>query len=77
MSDFIVKTRFKLNVNIGDIINFVLILFGFSVISTKILTINYDFNLYLCFVIFMFITMYFLVMGYLMYIFARDKKSNS
>jgi hypothetical protein len=70
------KTRFKINVNFCDVINFILVLFGLGMYVagiSKIIAV-YEFNFLLCVICFIFIGLYFVCMYLIIYIFNRDKK---
>lgn len=70
------KTRFKINVNFCDVINFILVLFGLGMYVagiSKIIAV-YEFNFLLCVICFMFIGLYFVCVYLIIYIFNRDKK---
>ncbi len=72
------KTRFTINVNFCDVISFVWILFGLGIYvagASKIIAV-YEFNFLLCVICFIFVSLYFVCMYFLLYIFTRDKKSN-
>lgn len=73
------KTRFTINVNFGDIINFILIMFGLGIHVAGISKIVgvYEFNFLLCFICFIFVSLHFSCMYFLLYIFTRDKKDKS
>ncbi len=64
------KTRFTINVNFCDVINFILILFGLGMFvagfSREIGV--YKFNFALCIICFIFVSFYFLYMYFLMYV---------
>jgi uncharacterized Tic20 family protein len=69
------KTRFKINVNFCDVINFILVLFGLGMYVagiSKIIAV-YEFNFLLCVICFIFIGLYFVCMYLIIYIFNRDK----
>lgn len=73
------KTRFTINVNFCDVINFICILFGlgtFVAVFSKIIAV-YEFNFLLCVTYFIFVSLYFSYMYFLLYIFTRDKKEKS
>lgn len=76
------KTRFTINVNFCDVINFILVLFGLGIFVTGFFTkiiVGYEFNFLLCVVSFIVVSFYFLYTYFLMYlfpnwIFTRNKK---
>jgi len=73
------KTRFTINVNFCDVISFIWILFGLGIYvagASKIIAV-YEFNFLLCVVSFIFVSLYLACTFLLLYIFTRDKKSNS
>lgn len=78
INDFLSKTRFTINVNVADVINFIFIMFGLgmyvAVISKTIAV--YEFNFLLGFICFVFVSLYFACMYLILYIFTRDKKTN-
>lgn len=70
------KTRFTINVNFCDVINFILILFGLGMyvaVASKIIAV-YEFNFLLCVICFVFVSLYFSCMYLILYIFTREKK---
>ncbi|PHB32871.1 hypothetical protein COE86_23715 [Bacillus toyonensis] len=70
------KTRFTINVNFCDVINLILILFGLGMYvagASKIIAV-YEFDFLLCVICFIFVSLYFANMYFLLYIFTRDKK---
>jgi len=70
------KTRFTINVNFCDVINLMLILFGLGMYvagASKIIAV-YEFDFLLCVICFIFVSLYFVNMYFLLYIFTRDKK---
>lgn len=70
------KTRFTINVNFCDVINFILILFGLGIYvagASKIIAV-YEFDFLLCVICFIFVSLYIAFMYFLLYIFTRDKK---
>ncbi|PEM79191.1 hypothetical protein CN639_31315 [Bacillus toyonensis] len=77
ISEFMTKTRFTINVNVGNIIHFILILFGLGInvagFSTSIF-VGYEFSFYLCIVSFIFVSLHFVCMYFILYIFTREKK---
>lgn len=77
------KTRFTINVNLGDIINFILIMFGLGIyvagFSKMIGVYKYSFSL--CVGSFIFVSFYFLQMYFVIYVIPRwidklNKKEN-
>ncbi|OTX01026.1 hypothetical protein BK711_09890 [Bacillus thuringiensis serovar fukuokaensis] len=70
------KTRFTINVNFCDVINFILILFGLGMYVAGISQIIgfYKFNFLLGVICFIFVSLYIACMYLLLYIFTRDKK---
>ncbi|PFM04630.1 hypothetical protein COJ40_27095 [Bacillus cereus] len=73
------KTRFTINVNFGDVINFVFIMFGLGMYVACISQIIgvYKLNFLLCVICFIFVSLYFACMYFLLYIFTRDKKDEN
>ncbi|HDR6390220.1 TPA: hypothetical protein QCU93_005621 [Bacillus cereus] len=72
------KTRFTINVNFGDVISFIWILFGLGIYvagASKIIAV-YEFNFFLCVICFVFVSLYFACTYFILYIFTRDKKPN-
>lgn len=70
------KTRFTINVNFCDVINLIFILFGLGMYvagASKIIAV-YEFDFLLCVICFIFVSLYFVNMYFLLYIFTRDKK---
>ncbi|ACJ82580.1 hypothetical protein CWC47_29020 [Bacillus paranthracis] len=76
ITEKITKTRFTINVNIGNIIHFVLILFGLGIHVAGISKVIgvYEFNFLLCVICFIFVSLHFACMYFILYIFTRDKK---
>ncbi|PGT07301.1 hypothetical protein COD05_16050 [Bacillus cereus] len=76
INDFLSKTRFTINVNVADVINFVFIMFGLGMYVACISQIIgvYKFNFLLGVICFVFVSLYLACMYFLLYIFTRDKK---
>ncbi|EJR28776.1 hypothetical protein III_06051 [Bacillus mycoides] len=76
LTEKMTKTRFTINVNFCDVINFILIMFGLGMYVACISKIVgvYEFNFLLCVICFIFVSLYFVNMYFLLYIFTRDKK---
>ncbi|MDH2890404.1 hypothetical protein MX160_20885 [Bacillus cytotoxicus] len=70
------KTRFTINVHFGDIINFILIMFGLGIHVAGISKIVgvYEFNFFLCVVSFIFVSLYLACVSLILYVFTREKK---
>ncbi|MCU5732817.1 hypothetical protein [Bacillus pacificus] len=67
------KTRFTINVNFYDVINFILMIFGLGIYVagfSKMIGV-YKFSFLLCFWSFIFVSFYFLQMYFLMYVLPR------
>ena len=74
INDFLSKTRFTINVNVADVINFIFIMFGLGMYVAGISQIIgvYKFNFLLGVICFVFVSLYFICMYFLIYIFTRD-----
>lgn len=76
LTEKMTKTRFTINVNFCDVINFICILFGLGpsvAVFSKIIA-AYEFNFLLCVIYFIFVSFYFAYMYLLLYIFTRERK---
>jgi len=76
INDFLSKTRFTINVNVADVINFVFIMFGLGMYVACISQIIgvYKLNFLLGVICFVFVSLYLACMYFLLYIFTREKK---
>ncbi|GAB6484261.1 hypothetical protein ABE30_04565 [Bacillus tropicus] len=74
INDFLSKTRFTINVNVADVINFIFIMFGLGMYVAVISRVIgfYKFNFLLGVICFVFVSLYFACMYFLIYIFTRD-----
>ncbi|MGH0854831.1 hypothetical protein ACRS52_21300 [Bacillus cytotoxicus] len=74
IKEFMTKTRFTINVDFSDVINFVLILFGLGVFmagfATKII-VDYEFSFTLCIVSFVAISICLLEMVFCVYLLPK------
>lgn len=74
---FMCKTRFTINVNLLDIINFILILFGLAIVvtiyATKVIA-GYKYSSSLCFVSFIYIIVYLITIYIPLWIILKPKK---
>ncbi|PEI85881.1 hypothetical protein CN678_14310 [Bacillus toyonensis] len=71
------KTRFTINVNLLDVINFILILFGLAIVVTLYATkviVGYKYSFSLCIVSFIYISFYLITIYIPLWIILKPKK---